>query len=176
APLTLHPGHDVVGPRAVQWPSARSEDTEKIADVATICVERVAGGVALGAESGEKPVERALGVHIGDASRRTARSRSFAPSLAPAQTLLLSAARARVGAPLGPVRARRLVRAIQAALLIELLLLLHAVAVVLVGDRLVVTHRRAGRRRFVALQAARRRLVALEAARRGVVGFHASRH
>jgi hypothetical protein len=25
----------------------------------------VAGGVALGAESGEKPVERALGVHMG---------------------------------------------------------------------------------------------------------------
>ena len=63
ATLPFQPRQHVVAARGVQRAAARPEDTEEIADVATVGVEGVARGVALGAEGAEEFVERALRLH-----------------------------------------------------------------------------------------------------------------
>src|SRR5205809_5498800 len=63
AALALHPREHVVAARGVERPAARPEHAEEVADVAAVGVEGVAGRIALGAESGEELLERALGLH-----------------------------------------------------------------------------------------------------------------
>ena len=112
--------------------AARAEYAEEIADVATVGVEGVARGVALGAEGAEEFVERALGLHpaiIGGAQGAPAkpgRPERWGP-------LLTIAA-----------GARGLVRAIETGLLVDLLLVLHLLPIVVALLGLVVVTARAG--------------------------------